>query len=75
MTSTLWSQRTSNTTAGYGVIEELQGKEMANARPEVVQAEDDPLQKFRGDIEGIEDYSNRQICNCLSGFAFAVVNI
>ena len=42
------------------LIEELQGKAMANARPEVVQAEDDPLQEFRGDIEGIEDYSNRQ---------------
>jgi len=42
------------------LIEDLQGKAMANARPEVVQAEDDPLREFRGDIEGIDEYSNRQ---------------
>jgi hypothetical protein len=42
------------------LIEELQGKAMANARPEVVQSEDDPLETFRSDIEGIDEYSNRQ---------------
>lgn len=42
------------------LIEDLQGKAMANARPEVVQAEDDPLIEFRGDIEGVDEYSNRQ---------------
>lgn len=42
------------------LIEDLQGKAMANARPEVVQAEDDPLAEFRGDIEEIDEYSNRQ---------------
>jgi hypothetical protein len=42
------------------LIEDLQGKAMANARPEVVQAEDDPLLEFRGDIEGVDEYSNRQ---------------
>lgn len=42
------------------LIEDLQGKAMANARPEVVQAEDDPLLEFRGDIEEVDEYSNRQ---------------
>jgi hypothetical protein len=42
------------------LIEDLQGKAMANARPEVVQAEDDPLETFRNDIEGIDEYSNTQ---------------
>jgi hypothetical protein len=41
------------------LIEDLQGKAMANARPEVVQAEDDPLLEFRGDIEEVDEYSNR----------------
>lgn len=42
------------------LIEDLQGKAMANARPEVVQAEDDPLLALRGDIEEVDEYSNRQ---------------
>jgi hypothetical protein len=42
------------------LIEDLQGKAMANARPEVVQAEEDPLREFRGDIEEIDEYTNRQ---------------
>lgn len=42
------------------LIEDLQGKAMASARPEVVQAVDDPLIEFRIDIEGVDEYSNRQ---------------
>ena len=42
------------------IIEELQSKAMATARPEVVQAENDPLLEVRGDIEEIDEYSNRQ---------------
>jgi len=38
------------------LIEELQGKAMATARPEVFQVEHDALEELKGDIEGIDEY-------------------
>jgi len=38
------------------LIEDLQGKAMATARPEVFQVERDALEELKGDIEGIDDY-------------------
>lgn len=38
------------------IIEELQGKAMATARPEVFQVERDALEELKGDIEGIDEY-------------------
>jgi len=37
------------------LIEDLQGKAMATARPEVFQVEKDALEEIKGDIEGIDD--------------------
>lgn len=37
------------------LIEELQGKAMATARPEVFRIEQDGLEEFRRDVEGIEE--------------------
>ena len=36
------------------MIEELQGEAMTEARPSVIQVEDDPLELLRSDLEGIE---------------------
>jgi len=38
------------------LIEDLQGKAMAMARPEVFQVERDALEELKGDIEGIDEY-------------------
>jgi hypothetical protein len=38
------------------LIEELQGRAMATARPEVFQVENDALEELKGDIEGIDEY-------------------
>ena len=38
------------------LIEELQGRAMANARPEVFQVEPDALEAIKTDMEGIEEY-------------------
>ncbi len=38
------------------LIEDLQGRAMANARPEVFQVEPDALESIKNDMEGIEEY-------------------